>query len=186
MRSVARPERPWSAISNPKKVLFADVGITKLALADYYAAIAPAMLPHLRGRPLMLLRCPEGTSKPCFYQKHAGNALPAGVITFEVEEDDGERASYLAVETAEGLVGTVQLGALELHVWGSRRDELELPDRMVFDLDPDPAVPYATVAAQAARMGMGATSTGGCPQPPTARSSDCIQSSRSGSSQFAG
>lgn len=150
--AIANDRPAGVAITNANKVLFADVGITKLALADYYAAIAPAMLPHLRGRPLMLLRCPEGTSKPCFYQKHAGHALPPGVITFEVEEDDGEREVYLAVESAEGLVGTVQLGALELHVWGSRRDQLELPDRMVLDLDPDPSVPYATVAEAAVTM----------------------------------
>ncbi|MBC8071944.1 MAG: DNA ligase D [Deltaproteobacteria bacterium] len=139
-------------ITNPAKVLFADVGVTKLALAQYYAAVAPVMLPLMRGRPLMLLRCPDGTAKPCFYQKHAGTKLPAGVISFEVEEQDGELEDALVVESEEGLVGTVQMGALELHLWGSRRDAIENPDRMVLDLDPDPTVGFAKVALAAVEL----------------------------------
>jgi bifunctional non-homologous end joining protein LigD len=132
-------------ISNPDKVLFPDAGVTKLELARYYESIANAILPHLRDRPVMLRRCPEGSSKPCFYQKHAGTGLPPSIATFEVEEDDGETGIYLAVVDLEGLIGAVQLGALELHVWGSRRDRVERPDRMVIDLDPDPSVPFADV-----------------------------------------
>lgn len=150
---VALDPRPADVtITNPDKVLFADVGITKIALADYYAAVADAMLPHLRGRPLMLLRCPDGTSKPCFFQKHAGNSLPTGVLAFEVVEQDGDREACLAVADAQGLVGTVQMGALELHVWGSRREHVEQPDRVVLDLDPDPALPFATIADAALRV----------------------------------
>jgi bifunctional non-homologous end joining protein LigD len=140
------------AITNPDKVLYPDDGLTKLALAQYYAAIADAMLPQLFGRPVMLRRCPEGVGKPCFYQKHASAGMPAGVIEFEIAEDDGTRAIYLAVESLQGLVGTVQMGALELHVWGSRRAELELPDRMVFDLDPDPSVRFPAVVQAALEL----------------------------------
>jgi len=139
-------------LTHPNKVLVADAGLTKIALARYYEAIAPLMLPHLHGRPLMLLRCPDGSDKPCFYQKHAGHALPDGVITFDLREDDGTRATYLAVESAMGLVGTVQMGALELHVWGSRRAAVEKPDRLVIDLDPDPAVGFSAVVSAATEI----------------------------------
>jgi len=137
------------AISNPDKVLYAEQGITKLEIARYYEAIAHFILPHLHDRPLMLRRCPDGPSKPCFYQKHAGMGLPSGIRTFDVEEDDGKTAVYLAVDDLEGLVGAVQLGGLELHIWGSRRDRIEIPDRMVIDLDPDPSVNWHDVKAAA-------------------------------------
>ncbi len=140
------------AISNPEKVLYPDVGVTKIEIARYYESVAHFMLPHLRDRPLMLRRCPDGPDKPCFYQKHAGNAVPAGIRTFEIEEDDGERGIYLAVDDLEGLLGTVQLGALELHVWGSRRDKVDNPDRMVLDLDPDPSVSFADVKTAALEL----------------------------------
>ncbi|HWB81197.1 MAG TPA: DNA ligase D [Nannocystaceae bacterium] len=139
-------------ITNPEKVLYPDAGITKLALAQYYAAIADAMLPHLRDRPLMLRRCPEGVGKQCFYQKHASAGMPSGIVTFEIAEDDGARAVYLAVHDATGVVGALQMGALELHVWGSRRDDLEHPDRMVFDLDPDPSVAFTDVTEAAVEL----------------------------------
>jgi bifunctional non-homologous end joining protein LigD len=148
----AEPHPAGVALTNPGKLLFADVGITKLQLAQYYAAVAPAMLPHLGDRPVMLLRCPEGTAKPCFYQKHAGNTLPAGVVSFDIEEDDGEHEDYLVVQAAAGLVGTVQMGALELHIWGSRREHVEQPDRMVLDLDPDPTVAFAEVVKAALEL----------------------------------
>lgn len=148
----APANEPRITLSHPNKVLVADVGLTKLALAKYYEAIAPRMLPHIYGRPLMMLRCPDGTGAPCFYQKHAGHALPEGVIAFDLREDDGTRATYLAVESVQGLVGTVQMGALELHVWGSRRSAVEKPDRLVLDLDPDPTVDFAAVVHAASEV----------------------------------
>jgi len=140
------------AISNADKVLYPEVGVTKIEIARYYESVAHFILPHLRDRPLMLRRCPNGPGKPCFYQKHAGVGLPPAIHTFEVKEDKGERGMYLAVDDLEGLIGAVQLGALELHIWGSRRDRIDQPDRMVFDLDPDPTVSFADVKTAAVEV----------------------------------
>jgi len=135
-------------ISNPDKPLWPDMGVTKRELAEYYRAVADAILPRVRDRPLMLLRCPHGTEDQCFYQKHAKDSIPDVVPRVEVPEKDG-RATYLYVNGVASLMGLVQLGVLELHVWGARRDRLDRPDRLVFDLDPDEALPFGRAARAA-------------------------------------
>ncbi|WP_437593757.1 DNA ligase D [Sorangium sp. So ce1000] len=139
-------------LSNPDKVLYPVQGITKLALARYYEQIAEYMLPHAEKRLLTLVRCPAGQGKPCFFQRHEAEGLSEAIRRMAVDEADGER-TYLYVETTEGLVSLIQMGALEVHVWGSRVDRIEQPDRMVFDLDPAPDLPWERVAdaARAAR-----------------------------------
>ncbi|HSF69504.1 MAG TPA: DNA ligase D [Nitrospira sp.] len=134
-------------LTNPDRVLYPDIGLTKSALAAYYEQVADWMLPHLRGRPLTLLRCPEGYQK-CFYQKHVNEKVPSAIGRIEIEEDDG-RDTYMLAESAEALLGLVQMGVLEIHTWGSTRDRLERPDRLTFDLDPDPSVPWAQVVEAA-------------------------------------
>jgi bifunctional non-homologous end joining protein LigD len=136
------------ALSNPDKVLWPDVRVTKRDLARYYEAVAERMVPYLAGRPLMLLRCPEGVGRPCFFQKHMAHAPPEGVRTVEIEEKSG-RDLYLTVDGVTGVVALVQMGALELHGWGSRADRVERPDRIVFDLDPAPEVRFPRVVAAA-------------------------------------
>jgi bifunctional non-homologous end joining protein LigD len=130
-------------LTNPDRVLYPDIGLTKTALAAYYEQVADWMLPHLRGRPLTLLRCPEGYHK-CFYQKHVNEKVPSAIGRIEIEEDDG-RDTYMLAESAEALLGLVQMGVLEIHTWGSTKDRLERPDRLTFDLDPDPSVSWAQV-----------------------------------------
>ncbi|WP_437282427.1 DNA ligase D [Sorangium sp. So ce375] len=132
-------------LTNPDKVLYPAQGITKLALARYYDQVAEHMLPHAEKRLLTLVRCPAGQGKPCFFQRHEAEGLSESIRRMAVEEDDGER-TYLYIETPEGLVSLVQLGALEVHLWGSRVDRIEQPDRMVFDLDPAPDLPWERVA----------------------------------------
>lgn len=136
---------PPGRLTNPNKVLWPDQGLTKLQLARYYADVADLMLPHVSGRPLTLVRCPNGHEKGCFYQKNAHPPLPAGVHPVEIPEGAGGKGLYTYVDSLEGLVGLVQMGVLEVHVWGSRRDRLERPDQIVFDLDPDPEVPWSAV-----------------------------------------
>ncbi len=137
------------AISNPAKVLYPDRGITKGELAAYYETIAPWMLPHVAGRPLTLLRCPDGYDGGCFFQKNAGT-LPKEVERIEVPDLDGGKASqYGVVRDASGIVALLQAGALEIHVWGSTADHLEQPDRIVFDLDPDVGVSWQRVVEAA-------------------------------------
>ena len=131
-------------ISNPDKVLFPDIGVTKRELCEYFEAIAPLMLPHLTGRPLSLVRCPDGARGKCFYQKHAKDTVPAWVDRVEVLDSDGP-AEYMMANNAKSLVTLAQLRVIEMHPWGSRKPKLEFPDRLIFDLDPDDALPWKAV-----------------------------------------
>jgi bifunctional non-homologous end joining protein LigD len=133
------------AITHPDRVVFPDQGLTKQALAEFYASIAPLALPHLRDRPLSLLRCPQGRARACFFQKHLGPGAPDAIGTVPVPEQDGTTAQYPVVNDAAGLVGLVQMGVMEIHPWGSRVDRLEQPDRLIFDLDPAPDVDFDAV-----------------------------------------
>jgi bifunctional non-homologous end joining protein LigD len=138
-------------LTSPEKVLYADQGVTKRDLAEYYAAVAPWVLRYARERPMTLVRCPEGRSDECFYQKHPGVSIPASVGRVEIREKSGSAATYLYVSTARALLELVQLEALELHVWAARRDRLERPDTLIFDLDPGPGVAWAAIV-EAARV----------------------------------
>lgn len=131
-------------LTHPGKILFPDTGLTKLELARYYQSIAPWILPELKQRPLSLVRCPDGHAGKCFFQKHTGQGMPEAIDTIEVPEGDGT-AQYMMVNDVAGLVATVQMGVLELHAWGATGRALDTPDRVVFDLDPAPDVPWATV-----------------------------------------
>ncbi len=140
------PARPAAAssgpyLTNPDRVFYPEIGITKQDLADYYADIADRILPHLRGRPLSLVRCPEGRGKECFFQKHLGDSAPRDLKSLQIKEKDG-REYYSVLDDAAGLTALAQIGVLEIHVWGSREQALEQPDMMIFDLDPAPDVAW--------------------------------------------
>ena len=135
------------ALTNPDKILFPPDGPTKAELAAYYERIAPRMQPYAFARPLTLLRCPEGHKKACFFQKHAAGSEP-GIGTVAVDEQADEQP-YRVLETAAGLRSLVQLGALELHVWGATARDLAHPIELVFDLDPAPGIPWATLTRAA-------------------------------------
>jgi bifunctional non-homologous end joining protein LigD len=102
------------------------------------------MLPHVANRPLTLVRCPTGWQKSCFFQKHPGDGTPEAVRTIAIREKEG-KAPYGVIDDALGLFSLVQLGALEIHTWGSRADDFERPDLLVFDLDPDPELDFRSV-----------------------------------------
>jgi bifunctional non-homologous end joining protein LigD len=111
------------------------------------------MLPYIEGRPLTLVRCIDGTGKSCFYQKHKNAMLPADIGSIEiVDKKTGAPEPYITLSTSKALVELAQLGVLELHPWGSRNTDIEKPDRMVFDLDPDAAIDWRTLAAAAAEV----------------------------------
>jgi bifunctional non-homologous end joining protein LigD len=138
-------------LTHPDKILDAESRLTKQQLADYYWAIAPYMLPHIAARPLSLVRCPDGTGHPCFFQKHVNNTLPPDSESVPVRDrKTGKIEPYITLSTPEALAGLAQLGVLEVHPWGSRNDDLEHPDRIVIDLDPDAAIDWSTLAASAA------------------------------------
>ena len=150
-RSSAKSDpAPGLRITHPDKVLDQETGLTKQQLADYYLAVAEHMLPHIAGRPLSIVRCPEGSTKPCFFQKHVGAGLPAGVDSIAVpDKKTGKPEDYITISTAEGLAGLAQMGVLEVHPWGSRNDDLEHPDRLIFDFDPDLSIDWKTLVASA-------------------------------------
>jgi bifunctional non-homologous end joining protein LigD len=140
-------------LTSPERILYAGQGITKRDLAEYYVRIERWVVPELRDRPLTLLRCPAGREKECFVQRRASDAIGPAVRRVSVTVA-GERdaAEHLAVDSLAGLVSLVQLGVLELHTWGARRDRLDRPDRMVMDLDPAPELPFAAVVDAAHEM----------------------------------
>jgi len=131
-------------VSHPDRILFPDHGFTKLAVAQYYERVSQWLLPHLQDRPLTLVRCPEGYNKDCFYQKHATDTVPDTIGRVEILEEHG-RSSYMIADSLPAVIGLVQMGVLELHTWGAKRDRLDRPDRITMDLDPDPTVPWKFV-----------------------------------------
>lgn len=138
-------------LTHPERVLFPADGVTKLDLASYYAQISEWILPHIENRPLSLLRCPEGHDGTCFYQKHAGQGTPMALRRIPIREKH-KTEYYLAVADLSGLLSLVQMSILEIHPWGSRVDDIERPDRIIFDLDPDPAVGWAEVVRAAREL----------------------------------
>lgn len=141
----AHPPEPAFPITNRDRVIFPDDGYTKGQLADYYAALAPLMLPSLAQRPISLVRCPQGRARKCFFQKHDSGSFGEEVHHVPIREKDGGVEDYLYVETAAGILACVQMGTIEFHGWCSRTDEVEYPDRMIFDLDPDEGLDFADV-----------------------------------------
>jgi bifunctional non-homologous end joining protein LigD len=139
-------------LSHPDRLFYPEQGLTKLALARYYEQVGDWILPHLEGRPLTLVRCPEGHGSDCFYQKHANETVPDAIGRVKIPEG-GKTAVYMVADSLSSVIGLVQMGVLELHTWGAKRDLLDRPDRIIIDLDPDPGVPWKSVveAAQLVR-----------------------------------
>ncbi len=135
-------------LTNPDRILFPESGITKRMLADYYATVAPLILPEIANRPLSLVRCPQGRGKHCFFQKHDSGGFSDAVHKIDLHEITSEgdvRQPYLYVDSLAGLLSTIQMGTLELHIWGSHVPTEEKPDRLVFDLDPDEGLGFPAV-----------------------------------------
>ena len=137
-------------LTHPEKILDASSGLTKAELADYYRTIAPYMLPHIGDRPLTLVRCMEGSGKPCFFQKHKTETLPDEIESIDItDKKTGKPEPYITFSTDRALVSLAQISVLEIHSWGSKNDSLETPDRIVIDLDPDTAIDWRTLAQAA-------------------------------------
>ncbi len=136
-------------LTHPDRVVFRDQGVSKADLAAYYEAVAHRMLPLMQNHPLSLVRCPKGADDNCFFQKHASDGFPDALKRVSIAESDGDTAEYLYVDDVAGLIAGVQMGTLEFHIWGSRIDRLEKPDRLVFDLDPDPQLDFEVVRVAA-------------------------------------
>jgi bifunctional non-homologous end joining protein LigD len=131
-------------LTNPDREIFAGSGVTKLDLALYYARVGDWLLPELLRRPVTVFRCPSGDIKDCFYQRHAFAGLPAGIQTVDLADEEG-RAAFISVTEPRGYLALAQFGAIEFHLWGCHIDDPEHPDRLIMDLDPDEALPWARV-----------------------------------------
>ena len=140
-------------LTHPDKVLDPETGLTKQQLADYYSAVADRMFPHIADRPLSLVRCPDGTAKPCFFQKHLNTALPPGIRTIAItDKTSNQPEPYITVDSTQAILSFAQFDALEIHPWACTNHHLEHPDRLIFDLDPDPTLSWLTLAAAAAEV----------------------------------
>jgi bifunctional non-homologous end joining protein LigD len=128
-------------ITHPGRVISETGHITKGELAEYYAGVASWILPQIERRPLSLLRCPSGIDKQCFFQRNPGRGLGAHIQTFEFK-NKGKTFEYLYIEDEKGLLEIIQMGGIELHPWGAPVGAIDYPDRMIFDLDPAPEVPF--------------------------------------------
>ncbi len=139
-------------VTHPDRVVYPDVGLTKGELLEYHERIAPTMLPHVAGRRVAMKRYPDGIEEQGFFQKAAPEHLPEWVRRVDVPKREGGIVPHVVVEEEATLLELVQFGVVELHPWLSLADDLERPDRIVIDLDPEEGdLDGARLATRAAR-----------------------------------
>jgi bifunctional non-homologous end joining protein LigD len=134
------------AISNPDKIYYPDIGLTKLGVAEYYETVVKYLLPYVARRPISLVRCPDGIEGQRFFQRHAMKGMSDAIKQVPIPGGESKKP-YLYIDDAEGLFGLVQIGTLEIHDWGVSLKHIDKPDRIVFDLDPDEDLPLAMLKA---------------------------------------
>jgi len=135
-------------LSKPAKVLFAEDGFTKLDIAHHYAEVEQWILPYLQDRPLSVVRCPDGYHHHCFFQKHVTKGSHEYLQSVQLDAA-GQQPEYFIASSLPAVIELVQLGVLELHAWGSRYPKTDLADRLIFDLDPAPGIPWERVTEAA-------------------------------------
>lgn len=140
----SRPNVGGIGISNPQRVIDAKSGATKLQLAEYYLAVGERLVPHLRNRPLSIVRAPEGVDGERFFQRHCGRLKMPHMRVLD-KSLDPEHARLIQADTVTAVVEAAQMGTIEFHTWNARSDRIDRPDRIIFDLDPDPALPWSSM-----------------------------------------
>ena len=140
-------------LTSPDRVVYPGQGVTKADLVAYYAAVADRMLPYIENRPLSLLRCPQGRAKYCFFQKHDTGGFPDAMKSLMITEKDGEKEDYFYIDDLAGLIAGTQMNVLEWHIWGSRNKDVEKPERIIFDIDPDEGLGFDAVRSAAVDIG---------------------------------
>ncbi len=139
-------------ISNPKRSVYPESGVTKLDVARYYEQVTQWILPHVAKRPLSLVRCPLGLAGESFYQRELGEGFPEAIRGLTIGRGKGQDHA-IAIDDVAGLVSLAQMGVLEIHSWGCREDNLDKPDHLVFDLDPGPGILWEHIIAGAKFVG---------------------------------
>ncbi|QSX77570.1 DNA ligase D [Agrilutibacter solisilvae] len=143
---------PLVKLTSPARVVYPDIGATKQQVFDYYLSVGDRVLAEVAGRLLSIVRCPDGIAGPRFFQKHAGPGFGEAVRRMRIREADGDQAEYFYIDDIAGLMNLVQMNAIEFHPWGSQVDALERPDRLIFDLDPDPSITWPQVKRAAVEL----------------------------------
>jgi bifunctional non-homologous end joining protein LigD len=128
-------------ISHPERVIDDASGATKQALAQFYEGIAEFLLPHLDDRPVSIVRAPDGVAGERFFQKHAEHLSIPSIKLLDRKLDPGH-APLMKIDSVAALIGAAQMNAIEFHTWNATADRIEMPDRFVLDLDPDPKLPW--------------------------------------------
>lgn len=146
-------------ITHPDKLMFPELGLTKLDIVRYYESVGTRMLPHVKGRPLTLVFCPTGVGEGCRYLRHTKLWGPKAIRRVKIQEKT-KVGEYMVVDTIEGLVSLAQMNVLEIHTWNSTIDRVEQPDRIVLDLDPGEQVTWPQIFAAARQVRKILTSVG--------------------------
>jgi bifunctional non-homologous end joining protein LigD len=144
----AAPTVAGIRISHPDRLIYPDLGISKIQLARYYEEIAEWIVPHVVGRPLTLVHCPAGLAAPCIYLKHAKAWGPNALRRVKIQEKT-KVGEYLVADSIEAVVSLAQMGIVEIHTWNSTVKDIERPNRIVWDLDPGPAVTWKQIVEAA-------------------------------------
>lgn len=135
-------------ISHPDRLIYAELGISKIDLARYYEQLADWIVPHVAGRPLTLVHCPAGLAAPCNYLKHAKAWGPNALRRVKIQEK-AKVGEYLIADSIEAVVSLAQMGIVEIHTWNSAIEDIERPNRIVWDFDPGPSVTWKQIATAA-------------------------------------
>jgi bifunctional non-homologous end joining protein LigD len=135
-------------ISHPDRMIYPELGISKIQLARYFERIGDWILPHVAGRPLTLVHCPDGLAAPCHYLKHAKAWGPNALRRVRIQEKT-KVGEYLIADSVEAVVSLAQMGIVEIHTWNATAEDVERPNRLVWDLDPGPEVTWKQVVKAA-------------------------------------
>jgi bifunctional non-homologous end joining protein LigD len=135
-------------ISHPDRVIYPELGISKIQFARYFERIGEWILPHVVGRPLTLVHCPNGLASPCHYLKHAKAWGPNLLRRVRIQEKT-KIGEYLVADSIDAVISLAQMGIVEIHTWNSTADDVERPNRLIWDLDPGPDVTWKQVGIAA-------------------------------------
>ena len=154
-RAVGKAQSPTVGgirISHPDRVIYPELGISKIQFARYFERIGEWILPHVAGRPLTLVHCPNGLAAPCNYLKHAKAWGPNALRRVRIQEK-AKVGEYLVADSVDAVISLAQMGIVEIHTWNSTAEDVEHPNRLVWDLDPGPEVSWkqVTIAARLVR-----------------------------------